>query len=72
MRDVFDYDSPCGYVVTCRGLSALLEASPCECPDILVVNGVNQCQDCGTVWGVVYGFSKLVPLRRSRQRGLRS
>jgi hypothetical protein len=62
-----DYDVPCGYVVTLAGMDALLSVETCECVDLLVVDGAFQCRACGTVYGLVHGFS--VIRAKARRRG---
>ena len=65
MRAAPSIDVPCGYVVTAQGLSDLVDSERCECEDLLVYDGLMRCRECGTVFGVVWGFNR-APRRRFR------
>lgn len=45
------------YVLTDVGRTDLLCAETCSCNQLWVCDGVNQCLVCGTIYGVVYGFT---------------
>ena len=69
MRDGLSIDSPCGYVVDHSGDWEIDWSERCHCSDLLVFDGAVRCRECGTVYGVVYGFNR-PPRRRLRsQRG---
>lgn len=61
------YDEPCGFVVTDAGRNAHLSVETCDCADLLVFDGAYQCRVCGTVYGLVYGFS-VIRAKARRQR----
>ena len=65
MADVPSIDVPCGYVVTDDGHDVLVDYEPCDCSDLLVFDGALRCRECGTVYGVVWGFNRY-PRRRLR------
>ena len=63
-----DYDVPCGYVVTQAGQDAHLSVETCDCVDLLVIDGTYQCRECGTVYGLVHGFSVFRAKARRQRR----
>jgi hypothetical protein len=69
MRDIPSVDASCGYYPTDLGRLADADET-CDCQDLLVVDGAFRCRECGTVYGVVYGFSRF-PRRawRAQRRG---
>ena len=67
LRNIESVAAPCGYSVTPEGHQEALEAETCECPDLIVVDGTCSCRECGTVYGVVYGFNRWYTRRRWRQ-----
>jgi hypothetical protein len=50
----------------CFDAAALDAVETCECTDLLVRDGAYVCWECGTVYSVVYGYSR--PPRRSNWR----
>jgi hypothetical protein len=55
------------WVVTLQGIDALENAlERCECPTLFVRDGACVCWECGTVYGVVFGYNR--PPRRSSWR----
>lgn len=58
---------PCGFSLTLSGVDALECADSCECADLLVADGCFQCRECGTIYGLVHGWSKS-PRRSSWRR----
>jgi hypothetical protein len=52
------YSRSCGYVLTALGTEAATDVETCECVDLLVVDGCFQCRECGTVYGLVFGWAK--------------
>lgn len=60
---VRDISASCGFVVTDRGREDLEQLETCECIDLLVVDGCFVCRECGTIYGVVVGYSR--PPRRA-------
>lgn len=58
MRASGSVDVPCGYVVVDSAAEQLLEAEVCQCEYLVVHDGAMVCSDCGTVYGVVYGFNR--------------
>lgn len=61
-----DSSRSCGYVLTDLGAADAAEGSSCACEDLLVIDGTYQCRECGTVYGIAYGWAK--PPRRSKWR----
>jgi hypothetical protein len=55
----------CGYVVA-QPVTDADEA--CDCVDLLVWDGLFRCRECGTVYGLVYGYNHFRPRRRWRAR----
>jgi len=51
------FSRPCDFTVTDEGRTALVSAEACECIDLLVADGCFQCRECGTIYGVVNGWS---------------
>jgi len=54
------------WALTLQGVDALLELETCQCPDLMVADGCYQCWECGTVYGIVFGYARLP--RRNRRR----
>lgn len=52
------------YVLTDEGRYDLVAAKRCECAQLWVSDGVYRCDQCGTIYGVVFGFT--VTPRRER------
>lgn len=51
------------YAVTPAGREMFLSADICRCNQLWVSDGAYRCHECGTIYGVVYGFT--VPSRRA-------
>lgn len=51
-------DAPCGFVLTDDGRQLLSDNEHCCCEDLLVYDGLMRCRECGTVYGVVWGFNR--------------
>lgn len=62
------YDRPCGYVLTDCVAEQFEQVDDCTCETLLVVNGAYQCTECGTVYGVVWGFNRFPRGRRPWRR----
>lgn len=55
------------WVLTFQGISVLEQPlEQCECPSLFVRDGAYVCWECGTVYGVVFGYNR--PPRRSHWR----
>jgi len=54
------------YVLTDVGRNDLLYAKHCECSQLWISDGVYRCDQCGTIYGVVFGFT--VTPRRLKTR----
>lgn len=66
MRDVPSIDVPCGYVPNhVVDEECVDQVETCLCSDLLVFDGALQCRECGTVYGLVYGYNRY-PRRRFR------
>ena len=48
----------CGYVLTTQGIADLLDHERCDCVDLLVADCCFQCRECGTIYGLVHGWSR--------------
>lgn len=57
MADLLTVRRDVRYVVTDEGRNDLLRAETCPCNQLFVCDGVYSCQPCGTIYGVVFGFS---------------
>ena len=66
MRPVADFSRPCGLSVTDAGREAIEVAERCLCEQLLVIDGAYQCTECGTIFGLVYGWNK--PPKRTHWR----
>lgn len=55
------------YVLTDEGRDALLRLPTCSCSQLFVSDGCYTCHECGTIYGVVFGFT--VAPSRLRRRG---
>lgn len=51
------YPREIGYRVTDKAREALETAATCQCNQLWVSDGVYQCHECGTIFGVVYGLT---------------
>lgn len=45
------------YVLTDQGREDLLRAPTCSCSQMFVTDGCYTCHECGTIYGVVFGFT---------------
>jgi len=52
------------YIVTPQGHEAAENAETCQCNQLWVRDGVFECGLCGSIYGIVFGFS--VPPRKLR------
>lgn len=72
MRTTRSVDAPCGFRVAGRLSEQLSELESCSCETLIVTNGTYLCWECGTIYGLVYGWSRMprrTSLRRHRNVG---
>lgn len=65
MQRIGSLDDSCGYVRDHSLDSEVDWDDTCRCTDLLVIDGAMRCAECGTVWGVVFGWNRY-PSRRWR------
>jgi hypothetical protein len=45
------------YTITPKGVKAAWDPTACCCSQLWVIDGANVCHLCGTVYGIVVGFT---------------
>ena len=72
MGRVFSLRSDVRYVLTDQGREDLQYAPRCECSQLWVSDGVYQCHQCETIYGVVFGFTVTPRKLQSQTHGGRT
>lgn len=68
MRAISAYATPGEWRVTSEGADAARDAETCTCEYLMVIEGVQMCTECDTVFGVVFAYANPTFLSARRRR----